>query len=122
MSTASSPYIYDGGVEIVDIGQFVWRIGKALEDLFPDFSKMGFEANPVRYADAGNLHEARYIGDFNPHDVFSKRAKYAQQREFRIAVTMKSDQQKHNYLHLNIGSISDIARSINMSNTKSLGV
>jgi len=112
MINSKSPYRYDACVQISDINELTWRIAKALETKYSNFRDMGFEVDHVTYEDGGNSHDANDFDDIKAHNFFSKPARYSDQREFRLAVTMARDDQTHNYLMLDIGDISDIAHEV----------
>ena len=114
MINSLSPYKYDACIEILNMPQFLRRLGLALEKTFPNFREMGFEAKTVTYSDAGNQHDAKHWNDYNSHNPFSKPTIYSDQKEFRVAVTMDRDDQKYNYLKVEAGDISDIARPIKL--------
>jgi len=117
MANSKSPYRYDACIEIYDMNAFMNRLGKALETKYLNFRSMGFDGRPVNYVNSSNQFDASHFGDFHSHDPYSKPAKYCEQSEFRIAVIMDKQDQDHNYLTIDVGDISDIARTVSVPST-----
>jgi hypothetical protein len=116
MANSDSPYRYDACIEIINPHKFMRRLASALDRIFSNFGKMGFEGRAVTYAGTGNEHAANNFDNHNPYDPFLKPEKYSAQAEYRIVVLMDQADQKHNYLQLQIGDLSDIVQQRKIHN------